>query len=99
MVHIVIDLEMNPVNKTFKDVRRYTTDEVIEIGAVKLDDDYKQVDEFQCYVRPQYGEITKHITKLTGITQETVADKPLFPEAFQNFMDWIGTWDMTQFRY
>ncbi|MBR2774555.1 MAG: exonuclease domain-containing protein [Selenomonadaceae bacterium] len=99
MVHIVIDLEMNPVNKTFKDVRRFTTDEVIEIGAVKLDVDYNMVDEFQCYVRPQYGEITKHITKLTGITQETVADKPTFPEAFQNFMDWIGTWDMTLYSW
>ena len=99
MVHIVIDLEMNPVNKNFKDVRRFTTDEVIEIGAVKLDADYKMLDEFQCYVRPQYGEITKHITKLTGITQETVADKPLFPEAFQSFMDWIGTWDMTLYSW
>lgn len=94
MVHIVIDLEMNPVSKAFKEVRRFTTDEVIEIGAVKLDGDYKQVGEFQCYVRPEHGEITKHITKLTGITQETVADKPTFAEAFQNFTDWIGTWDM-----
>ncbi|MBR3051259.1 MAG: exonuclease, partial [Selenomonadaceae bacterium] len=32
-------------------------------------------------------------------TQETVADKPLFPEAFQNFMDWIGTWDMTLYSW
>ena len=95
----MIDLEMNPVNKTFKDVRRYMTDEIIEIGAVKLDDNYKQVSEFQCYVRPQYGEITKHITKLTGITAETVADKPLFAEAFQNFMDWIGSWDMTLYSW
>ena len=99
MVHIVIDLEMNPVSKTFKDIRRLTTDEVIEIGAVKLDENYKQIDEFQCYVRPQYGEITKHITKLTSITQELVADKPFFPEAFQNFMDWIGTWDMTLYSW
>ena len=99
MVHIVIDLEMNPVSKTFKEIRRHTTDEVIEIGAVKLDENYKQIDEFQCYVRPQYGEITKHITKLTNITQEMVADKPLFPEAFQNFMDWIGTWDMTLYSW
>ncbi|MBR1807555.1 MAG: exonuclease domain-containing protein [Selenomonadaceae bacterium] len=99
MVHIVIDLEMNPVNKTFKDIRRRTTDEVIEIGAVKLDENYRQVDEFQCYVRPEYGEITKHITKLTGITQETVADKPTFAEAFRNFTDWIGTWDMTLYSW
>lgn len=90
---------MNPVNKTFKDVRRYMTDEIIEIGAVKLDDNYKQVGEFQCYVRPQYGDITKHITKLTGITAETVADKPIFAEAFQNFMDWIGSWDMTLYSW
>ena len=99
MVHIVIDLEMNPVSKSFKDVRRHTTDEVIEIGAVKLDENYRQVDEFQCYVCPEFGEITKHITKLTGITQETVADKPHFPEAFKSFMDWIGTWDMTLYSW
>lgn len=99
MIHVVIDLEMNPVSKSFKDIRRITTDEIIEIGAVKLDENYKQFAEFQCYVRPQYGEITKHITKLTGITAETVADKPLFPEAFQNFMDWIGTWDMTLYSW
>ena len=99
MIHVVIDLEMNPVSKSLKDVRRLTTDEIIEIGAVKLDENYQQFDEFQCYVRPQYGEITKHITKLTGITNETVADKPLFPEAFQNFMDWIGTWDMTLYSW
>ena len=99
MIHIVIDLEMNPVSKSFKDIRKFTTDEIIEIGAVKLDENYQQCDEFQCYVRPQYGEITKHITKLTGITKETVADKPFFPEAFQKFMDWIGTWDMTLYSW
>ena len=99
MIHVVIDLEMNPVSKSLKDIRKLTTDEIIEIGAVKLDENYQQFDEFQCYVRPEYGEITKHITKLTGITNETVADKPLFPEAFQNFMDWIGTWDMTLYSW
>lgn len=94
MVHIVIDLEMNPVKRELKDVRRYILDEVIEFGAVKLDENYRQVDEFQCYVRPEFNEITKHITKLTGITNETVADKAGFVEEFKNFFDWIGGWDM-----
>lgn len=94
MVHIVIDLEMNPVKREFRDVRRYMLDEVIEFGAVKLDEHYVPIEEFQCYVRPEFGEITKHITKLTGITAETVADKPTFSESFGNFFDWIGTWDM-----
>ena len=47
MVHIVIDLEMNPVKREFKDVRRYMLDEVIEFGAVKLDEHYVSIEEFQ----------------------------------------------------
>ena len=99
MIHVVIDLEMNPVNKALKDVRKFMTDEVIEIGAVKLDENYNLVDEFQCYVKPEHGEITKHITKLTGITQETVADKPTFAVAFENFIGWIDTWDMQLYSW
>ncbi|MBQ7706073.1 MAG: exonuclease domain-containing protein [Selenomonadaceae bacterium] len=94
MVHIVIDLEMNPVQRSLKEVRRYILDEVIEFGAVKLDENYNQIDEYQCYVRPEFSEITKHITQLTGITNEMVADKNTFAVAFQNFFDWIGGWDM-----
>lgn len=94
MIHIVIDLEMNPVKREFREVRRFMQDEVIEFGAVKLDEYYVPIEEFQCYVRPEYGEINKHITKLTGITAEMVADKSTFAEVFKKFFEWIGTWDM-----
>ena len=99
MVHIVIDLEMNPVSKSFKAVRRFLLDEVIEFGAVKLDENYKLVSEFQSYVKPQFGTINKHITKLTGITDETVADKNVYADEFKKFFDWIGTWDMTLYSW
>ena len=99
MIHIVIDLEMNPVGKAFKDVRKFLNDEVIEIGAVKLDENYRQIEEFQCYVRPEYGTITKHITRLTGITDEKVADRPTFVEQFKKFMEWTGTPDMTIYSW
>ena len=94
MVHIVIDLEMNPVQRSLKDVRRFILDEVIEFGAVKLDENYKQIGEYQSYVKPEYSEITKHITKLTGITNEIVADKNTFEIEFEKFFEWIGGWDM-----
>lgn len=94
MVHIVIDLEMNPIKRTLKDVRKFLQDEVIEFGAVKLDENYKQIGEFQSYVRPEFSEITAHITRLTGITNDTVADKNTFEIEFQNFFEWIGSWDM-----
>ena len=94
MVHIVIDLEMNPVQRSLKDIRRFLLDEVIEFGAVKLDENYKQISEYQCYVKPQFSEITKHITRLTGITNEIVADKNTFEIEFEKFFEWIGGWDM-----
>ena len=99
MVHIVIDLEMNPVNRDLKNVRRFLLDEVIEFGAVKLDEKYRPVSEFQSYVKPQFGTINKHITQLTGITNETVADKNVFADEFKKFFDWIGTWDMTLYSW
>ena len=99
MIHIVIDLEMNPIVRSMKDIRRFIIDEVIEFGAVKLDEKYQPIDEFQCYVKPQFCEINKHITKLTGITNEMVADKKSFAEEFKNFFDWIGTWDMMLYSW
>ena len=99
MIHIVIDLEMNPVRQSLKEIRRQLPDEVIEIGAVKLDDNFKQVDEFQRYVRPEYSKITRHIKKLTGITDEVLEDKNTFAVEFKNFMDWIGTDEVTLYSW
>ena len=97
MIHVVIDLEMNP-NRN-KEIRRLLPEEVIEIGAVKLDENFKQVDEFQRYVKPEYGSITQHISKLTGITDATVADKNPFAVEFNNFLSWIGTDDAALYSW
>ena len=37
MKYIFLDLEMNPVNREFKEVRKCCSREIIEIGAVMLD--------------------------------------------------------------
>ena len=99
MIHIVVDLEMNPVRQNLKEVRRYLTDEVIEIGAVKLDDKFNQISEFQCYVRPEHSKITRHIKKLTGITDELLEDKNVFAVEFKNFMDWIVADEVTIYSW
>lgn len=99
MIHIVIDLEMNPVSRSLREVRKFILDEVIEFGAVKLDENYQMIGEFQSYVKPEFCEINKHITQLTGITNEMVADKNGFVEEFKKFFDWIGTWDMTLYSW
>ena len=96
---------MNPVDREYRDVRRKLREEVIEIGAVRLDSAFQQESEFQCYVKPEYGPIKKHITSLTGITQAMVADKKTYAACFQDFVDWVGeeetkiySWSMSDIK-
>ena len=105
MKHVVVDLEMNPVSREFREVRRKLNEEVIEIGAVRLDENFQQEAEFQCYVKPEYGPIKKHITSLTGITQAMVVDKKPYAECFSAFVDWVGeeetkiySWSMSDIK-
>lgn len=105
MKHVVVDLEMNPVSREFREVRRKLNEEVIEIGAVRLDENFQQEAEFQCYVKPEYGPIKKHITSLTGITQAMVADKKTYAACFQDFVDRVGeeetkiySWSMSDIK-
>lgn len=105
MKHVVVDLEMNPVSREFREVRHKLNEEVIEIGAVRLDENFQQEAEFQCYVKPEYGPIKKHITSLTGITQAMVADKKTYAACFQDFVDWVGeeetkiySWSMSDIK-
>ena len=90
MKHIVMDLEMNPIGREHKDIRHFIQEEIIEIGAVSLDESYQVKDTFQCYVRPQFGQVTRHITRLTGITAEMLADKDDFAICFSRFWSWAG---------
>ncbi|MCR5403915.1 MAG: exonuclease domain-containing protein, partial [Butyrivibrio sp.] len=50
-------------------------------------------------VKPEYGKIKKHITRLTGITDEKVNGKEGFVEAFERFMEWIGLEDTTIYSW
>lgn len=92
MKHIVVDLEMNPISFG-EEARAFGTNEVIEIGAVMLDENLTEIASFRTYVKPQFNTgIVKKITKLTGITDEMVANAPYFNTAFRMFTSWcLGT--------
>ena len=77
----------------------------MEIGAVKLDKDYQQIDRFSCYVRPERAPICKKCTELTGITDETVKNAKPLAQALEEFISWIGegqvriySWSNTDLR-
>lgn len=46
--------------------------EIIEIGAVLLNENNEIIEEYSRYVKPIYGKLTPFITRLTGITQENL---------------------------
>ncbi len=88
MQHIIIDLEFIRVNDST--MRRKCKNEVIEIGAIKLNENYEYVDSFDLFVRPEYSHMTKAITELTGITESDILTAPTFDEAMDKFSRWIG---------
>lgn len=95
--HIVIDLEFTPIPRRFREEREIVWNEIIQIGAVMLDEHYERIGTFASYVKPQYSErIPARITALTGITDENVADAPSLAEAADLLADWIGYDDRTR---
>lgn len=99
MKYVVVDLEMNRLSSQYKNQRFACRSEIIEIGAVALDDQYQEVDSFMTYVKPQYNPvIEKKYVKLTGITTEMVQDAPHFGPALDMFFEWCtGLNDQLQF--
>lgn len=105
MHYIIFDLEWNqaPVENAVVTQPVYLEGEIIEIGAVKLNDAFEQVDELRLYIKPQYyTKMHRRIAALTGIHDRDLQSRGIpFPEAFRQFMQWCGddfaymTWSMS----
>lgn len=64
--------------------------EIIEFGAVIADAEFRIVDEFQRFVRPQrHPTLTPFCTALTSIAQSDVDAAPTFPECLAAFVPWV----------
>ncbi|MDA0303856.1 MAG: exonuclease domain-containing protein [Bacteroidetes bacterium] len=65
--------------------------EVIEIGAVKVNESLQIIDEFCVFIKPKlHPKISPFCTELTSITQRDVDGAPPFDEAAEAFEDWIA---------
>ncbi len=96
MNYIVLDLEYNqPYN--FRSGGRTVLEprmpfEVIQIGAVKLDDELNVVRKFNAFIKPQvYVRLHPIVEKMTGITSEKLENCPSFFCAFNEFTEFIGS--------
>lgn len=93
MKYIIVDLEMNPVNPKYKEEKQVSKLEIIEIGAVILDESFLVLGEFKTLVKPQYNdEIFKKYETLTGISTQMVSGSPNFSTAYELFVNWCESY-------
>jgi len=99
--HVVLDLEMCKVPGSRRGGYGLSM-EIIQIGAVLLDDDNEIQGKFTSFVRPEYGFIDTAINRLTGIRQYDVKRAPNLQEVVIRFTEWLGngpvvmvSWSMT----
>ncbi len=88
MKYIIIDLEWNgaPLYKTGG-----YFNEIIEIGAVRLDERLRQVDTFQALVQPKiHKKLTGRVKRLTHISNDEVRNAKKFREIYRDFREWLG---------
>ncbi len=106
--YIVFDLEWNqgdaPVTRNGKTL----TFEIVEIGAVKLNENMEKTGEFSCLIKPQ---VHRHMHRITGrlihLSMADLEKGDTFEKAAKDFLAWCGddpkfcSWgplDLTEFQ-
>lgn len=84
MHKLIIDLEFTHYKN--KETNQNIS-EIIEIGAVLLDEYNHEIKKIKTYVKPTQSIIKQNIEKLTGITNEMVKDAPVIEDALLYLID------------
>ena len=93
--NIVIDMEWNQAmsakSSVFNRLPIHLRGEIIQIGAVRLNDDWTPGEEFQIDVKPVYfHKMHYKVKKLTGIDSARLSGACGFKEAFARFREFCG---------
>ncbi len=94
MNYIIFDMEWNqPFSKeTAIQSPIYLTGEIIQIGAIKLNEQAEAIDCIDLLIAPTfYKKLHYRIKKMTGIDQQDLKDQKRFKEAIAAFRRWCGT--------
>ena len=108
MDYIVLDLEWNQSYRG----KEYTVAgipfEIIQIGAVKLDEDRNITDKWERVIKPVvYTRLHGKVSEMLGITAKELESGQDFKSAAKEFLEWCGddckfiTWggsDLTEFQ-
>ena len=87
MNYIILDLEWNQSAKGKNYENKEIPFEIIQIGAVKLDETGEVQDIFNCVVRPTvYKKLHSAVKEVVALTDQELKDGVSFQEAFMHLM-------------
>jgi len=95
MNYVVVDLEWNQAmsskSSVFNKLPIHLSGEIIEIGAVKLNEDMTPGEEFTIDVKPVYFKRMHYkVKKITGFDKDRLAHGVSFSDALEQFRAWCG---------
>jgi len=94
VTYVVLDLEWNRPEGRNRIIRTPFPlyGEIVQIGAVKLNEKFEEIDRLNLIVKPvYYPKMNRDIADLTGITDEITEKGLLFADAVSEFEKWCGT--------
>ena len=93
MNYVIVDFEMNLIAREEKEAKKICGYEIIEIGAVILDEQLVVMGEFKTLVKPQYNQVIyQRYESLTGISTDMVIGAPVFNIAYEMFVNWCESY-------
>lgn len=91
MNYIIFDLEWNQGVSHGEKRDKKLPLEIVEIGAVKLNEEREMISEFSQLVKPQiYQEMHSITRKIIHIQMEELQKGKYFEEVMADFLDWCG---------
>jgi DNA polymerase III epsilon subunit-like protein len=95
MNYIIFDLEFNQGHKSTKETKNTTNPkcpfEIIQLGAIKLDENFNEVSTLNSLVKPSiYNIINPYVSEITGITLDMLKDAVPFNEVYKEFSQFVN---------
>lgn len=91
MDYVVFDLEWNQCPYGKERANKKLPFEIIEIGAVKLDQNRRQTDSFHRVIRPRiYRQLHFRTKEIIHLTSEELKNGVSFSQAVRDFLQWAG---------
>ncbi len=100
MNYIIFDLEFNQKHPNIKSEDNQISNdlmfEIIQIGALKLDNNFNTISTFNSFVKPTVHKILHpYVEELTNITYEQINTSKFFTDVYKDFINFIGDSEST----